>query len=1071
MKRFLPLLIASLGLSFGQVSAQYIVDDACATPFEDISGTGTALGLVDDGETNVTLPFDFTLYDITSTDVRIGNNGGMIFNATTGDLFALNDPLPTVDWTSGIVAFWDDLDNETGDVYIETRGTAPFRRFIVQWHMRPHFNNIGDATLQAILYESTNQIRFVYDDIDFGDPAFNDGVSATIGLQKDGTTADQYSFNSSIAGVNCILFSPPITAVCQDVTVQLDATGNYTFDTPLTPQVDAEQLIPAGSTTDFVQLQTFTATQGGLLHSVSVQLAGAYSSGQLWVDLWDGDLIAGTVPQLSNTVVTSAVPPGLTEFIIDAPVEVVAGNTYTWVLYDATSTTGVNLSKNDGNLYAGGYNQTSLTSDFVFRTKILQRPEIDNGTTDSDGLQSFGLSQTSFTCADAGLTVPVTLTVTDNLGNSGACVANVTVEDNEFPVANCQNANAFLDATGNATITASAVNNGSTDNCSGLTFSASQTTFSCGDVGVVPVTLTVSDASGNTDNCSANVNVTDGLAPNALCQNHTLILDGSGSGTLVVANVNNGSTDNCGIDSYSLSQTAFNCSNIGANTVTLTVEDLNGNTSSCNATVTVEDNQAPVVNCPANIVVCADDASGAVVTYPAVTGSDNCTYVITQTDVTGLTSGSNFPLGVTTLTYTNTDSPAGNSTSCSFDITVNPTPVADYTHSAACEGEATFFTDESTIDASSSITNWQWDMGDGSSPIGLVDPIHAFADTGSYDVELVVTSAEGCTDTTTQSVYVGLVPSASFTVANGCEGQPTSFTNTSSIGAGTLTYAWDFGDSNTSTDQDPSHTYALDGTYTVTLTVTSDNGCEDTFTGSVEVYDSPTALFTASTACFGTATSFTNLSTGGGTPTYAWDFGDSNTSTSTNPTNQFAVDGTFDVTLIATTDHNCQDTETQTVTVYPLPVAAFTNTTVCGLITMDFTDQSAITSGSVTGWQWYFGDGNLSQIQNATHVFAAGGTYTTSLVVTSALGCQDSISQNVTVLPKPVVDFSWLDACLNDPNTFTDETTISGSTLTGWDWDFGDNSGTSTQQNPSYIYSTSGTYDVELIATTADGCK
>jgi PKD repeat protein len=198
---------------------------------------------------------------------------------------------------------------------------------------------------------------------------------------------------------------------------------------------------------------------------------------------------------------------------------------------------------------------------------------------------------------------------------------------------------------------------------------------------------------------------------------------------------------------------------------------------------------------------------------------------------------------------------------------------------------------------------------------------------------------------------------------------------------------------------------------------------------------------------------------------------DGATATAQNPINQFATDGTYNVTLTATTDHNCSADVTQAVTVHPLPVADFTNTTVCALITTDYTDQSTVTSGTITNWDWYFGDGNTSANQNTTNLFASGGTFTSSLVVTTALGCQDSVAIDVIVYPKPETDFTWMDACLNDAHTFADATTISGSILNTWEWDFGDGSGTSVVQNPIYTFQNSGQYTVELISTTADGCK
>src|SRR5690606_40394947 len=111
------------------------------------------------------------------------------------------------------------------------------------------------------------------------------------------------------------------------------------------------------------------------------------------------------------------------------------------------------------------------------------------------------------------------------------------------------------------------------------------------------VTLTATDNTGKTATCSATVTVQDNVAPTAVCQNATVQLDAAGNATLAVAAVNNGSADACGIASLSLSKTAFDCSNTGANTVTLTATDNNGKTATCSATVAVQDNVAPRAVC------------------------------------------------------------------------------------------------------------------------------------------------------------------------------------------------------------------------------------------------------------------------------------------------------------------------------------------------------------------------------------------------------------------------------------------------------------------------------------------
>ena len=173
--------------------------------FEDISTTGTALNLSDDGTAAVTIPFDAELYGVSSPNVVVGNNGGVIFGSTTGTLGFTNAALPSaLTPPLRIYPFWDDFDAETGNVYHETRGTAPNRRFIVQWHDRPHFNGATNptntATFQLILTEGSPDILFQYLDVVFGvvaNPEWDNGGSATIGLNQNATSANQFSFNTA----------------------------------------------------------------------------------------------------------------------------------------------------------------------------------------------------------------------------------------------------------------------------------------------------------------------------------------------------------------------------------------------------------------------------------------------------------------------------------------------------------------------------------------------------------------------------------------------------------------------------------------------------------------------------------------------------------------------------------------------------------------------------------------------------------------------------------------------------------------------------------------------------------
>ena len=147
---------------------------------------------------------------------------------------------------------------------------------------------------------------------------------------------------------------------------------------------------------------------------------------------------------------------------------------------------------------------------------------------------------------------------------------------------------------GNASIVASDVDNGSNDACN-VSLSATPTAFTCSEVGGNTVTLTVTDDNGNGSSCTSTVTVEDNVEPIAVCQDITVQLDASGTATITGSDVDGGSTDACGIVTFTASQTTFGCGDIGGNTVGLTVVDANGNDDLCLATVTVPPSWLPML--------------------------------------------------------------------------------------------------------------------------------------------------------------------------------------------------------------------------------------------------------------------------------------------------------------------------------------------------------------------------------------------------------------------------------------------------------------------------------------------
>ena len=260
----------------------------------------------------------------------------------------------------------------------------------------------------------------------------------------------------------------------------------------------------------------------------------------------------------------------------------------------------------------------------------------------------------------------VTITASDGT-NQTLCTFNLTVIDQTAPTAVCQSITVALDVNGTATITSTDIDGGSTDNCGTITTSLNTTIFSCDDIGDNTVLLTITDQAGQTTTCSAIVTVVDNLAPQVVCQDITLILGPTGQATISAQDIDAGSTDNCGIVSYSIDTTTFDCSNTGANVVTLTLTDASGNTSSCITTVTVVDQTPPTLTCLEDQIVAIDNTCSFVVPnyVPSLIASDNCnTLSVTQNPLPGTILG----VGTTPVTVTATD--GSFDTLCNFNIIV-----------------------------------------------------------------------------------------------------------------------------------------------------------------------------------------------------------------------------------------------------------------------------------------------------------------------------------------------------------------------------------------------------------------
>jgi hypothetical protein len=413
---------------------------------------------------------------------------------------------------------------------------------------------------------------------------------------------------------------------------------------------------------------------------------------------------------------------------------------------------------------------------------------------------------------------PHTVSITDANDCQTSLEIEISVDDTEAPNAVAQNLSVVLDANGTASIAATDVNFGSNDNCDIASMTIDLANFTCDDLGEHEVTLTVTDAAGNSSSATAIVTVEDHASPSIIVQDIVVALDENGQATITPTMLDNGSADNCGIVDRSLDVSTFTCDNLGTNAVVLTVKDASGNSNAGTAIVTVVDDKAPQIDCPADMVLPYCDAVG-VYAYNAV---DNCTANPTV-NVDGPASGSTFPAGETTIVISAADG-HGNNASCSFTIKVAEAMEADpvVTH-VNCFGENNGSVSPNITGGNPGLT-YEWSNG-ANTP--------ALENIGGGEYKLLVTDADGCQEEYNFVVnepsevvtdVVAIVP-ATGDEANG------SVDISVSGGVQPYQFAWTDAEGNLVSEHEDLENIPA-GTYL--LTVTDANGCQGVHAFTIE---------------------------------------------------------------------------------------------------------------------------------------------------------------------------------------------------------------------------------------------
>jgi PKD repeat protein len=346
----------------------------------------------------------------------------------------------------------------------------------------------------------------------------------------------------------------------------------------------------------------------------------------------------------------------------------------------------------------------------------------------------------------------------------------------------------------------------------------------------------------------------------------------------------------------------------------------------------------------------------------------------------------------------------------------------------------------------------------------------------NYQIDLIVTSPNGCADTSSQNISVYPLPDFSFTTVpdSGCSPLVVNFP--SIIGA--VSYDWDFGDGNTGAGPSPSHTYVNSSTndviYNVVLVATSPFSCTDTNYATVKVFPNPTAQLQTPfpSGCAPYTTTLINNSTGG--TDFFWQYGDGNTGDTAVASHFHSYNNLsnsslfFQVDLIAITDKGCTDTASQMIEVYPEITANFTSdTSGCSPFHAFFTDLST----NAAFWNWDLGNGTIDNTQNPNEYYFNNGSsdtiYTIQLIATSIEGCTDTVTQDVLVYPIPNALFTASPVTQTFPNTTVSINNASTTGSWNYHWDYGNGHTDSVYSPSSYDYPTWGTYEINHIISSS----
>jgi PKD repeat protein len=367
---------------------------------------------------------------------------------------------------------------------------------------------------------------------------------------------------------------------------------------------------------------------------------------------------------------------------------------------------------------------------------------------------------------------------------------------------------------------------------------------------------------------------------------------------------------------------------------------------------------------------------------------------------------------------------------------IGTSPTLNYSFPASiCQFSEGQFQDNSEVpNGNGTINNKTWSISEGSNFSGSSGTF-AIDTAGTFNVNLLVETEQGCSSSTTFPLTVHPKPILSFTTQNYCPYEAVEFTPTNSTFSILNSTFWDFDDNSTSNNSNPTNVFGTTGTYNVSLQAQDINGCRDTVTQVVYIQPAPVATFSFINTCEETEVNFTNNSNISDTfniTTNTWTYGDG--TQEINPSFQkiYADADTFDVQLIVTANNGCQDTSMQSIIIYPRPTLGWQVGPACKNTWTTFENLSSVSVGNIAQTDWMVNLQYPLEGSSSAYQFVTNGVQYLNLTSTTDNGCQRDTLIIVNVQPEINASFTVSPETIvaGVPTVFT--STSTGATQYTW---------------------------------------